>query len=189
MVFADKMHDVIRVLENDGVIVYPTDTIWGLGCSVFSQKGIESIHTIKGRRSNKPFVVLCSSIKMAKSYVESMHPRIETLLFYHSQPLTIVYPQARELPEFAIAEDGSVAIRITQDEFSKTIIDLLGNPIVSTSANVSGEPFPKSFDDINPNILNQADYVCFHKRHIKANTGPSVVASYDKKGELIFLRT
>lgn len=189
MVFADKMRDLISVLENDGVIVYPTDTIWGLGCSVFSKKALDKIYKIKGRRPDKPFVILCSNISMLKKYVDRIHPRIETLLAYHTRPITIVYPKAKNLPDFAISDDGSVAIRIATDPFSKTLVDLLGGPIVSTSANVSGEPFPTRFDEINPIVLHQADYVCFHNRS-KSGTGkPSVIASYDKKGELIFIRT
>ncbi len=189
MVFDDKMHDIIGVLENDGVILYPTDTIWGLGCNVFSEKGLNRIYNIKGRKPEKPFLLLASSIAMVKQYVDRMHPRIETLLVYHKKPLSIIYPKSKNLPPYAISSDGSVGIRITNDPFSKTVIDLLGNPIISTSANLSGQPFPESFSDINQEVVDQVDYVCRHKREIVEKNSPSIIASYDKKGELIFLRT
>ena len=189
MVFADKMHDIIGVLENDGVIIYPTDTIWGLGCSIFSEKALKKIQTLKGRISGDSTFLLCSSLEMLKKYVHRIHPRIETLLAYHERPLTIVYPKAKNLPSFAMSDDGSVAIRITTDPFSKTIIELLGSPLISTSANVEGNPTPSRYEDIDPSILRGSDYVCFHNRSAKYNDTPSVVASYDRKGELIFLRS
>lgn len=189
MVFADKMHDVIRVLENEGVIVYPTDTIWSIGCSIFCKSALERIHKLKGRSHKDPFVLLCSNLEMLKKYVNRIHPRVETLLTYHERPLTIVYPEARNLPQHAIAANGSVAIRITTEPFSRTIIELLGCPIVSTSASFSDGIFPSSFEDIGTEILQEADYVCYHNRHLKSNKEPSIIASYDKKGELYFIRT
>ena len=188
MVFADKMHDIIRVLENDGVIVYPTDTIWGLGCSVMSRIALEKIYDIKKVESKKPFTLLCSNLSMLKKYVRRIHPRVETLLSYHERPLTIVYPQARNLPESVIAKDGSIPIRITTEIFSRTIIELLGCPIITTSASIMENQYPSSFSEIDSEVLQRADYVCHHNRSMKSEMSPSVIASYDKKGELIFLR-
>ena len=188
MVFADKMHDIIEVLENDGVIIYPTDTIWGLGCNVFSQKAIEKIYKIKERVPDNPFVLLVSSIDMAKNYIERIHPRIETLLSYHEHPLTVVFPKAKNLPSFATAKNGSVAMRITNEIFSKTVIDLLGFPLVSTSANISGRPFPNCFEEIEPDLLEKVDYICKHGRNNPDLASPSVIITYKEDGELIFLR-
>ena len=189
MVFADKMHDIIRVLENDGVIVFPSDTTWGLGCSLYSQKAQERMHQMRGKTSSESFELLCSDLKMLKKYVHRMHPRIETLLAYHERPLTIVYPKARNLPPYIVSENGSAAMRITNDPFSKTIIELLGNPLITTAATNSGNAFPTSYDDIPLEVRQKADYVCYHNRGNSRASIPSVLASYDRKGELIFIRS
>lgn len=188
MVFADKLHDIINTLETDGVILHPTDTIWGLGCSVLSSTAIEKIYKIKDRPTNKPLILLVSSLKMLKKYVPRLHPRIETLLHYHKQPLTVIYKRVAHLPEWALAPDRSVAVRIVQDDYCQHIIDLLGTPLVSTSANLNTRPAPDSFSDVDPEIINSVDYVAKEGRDRKSEFGSSIIITYDEDGNISFIR-
>jgi L-threonylcarbamoyladenylate synthase len=181
------MHEVIGTLENDGIILYPTDTVWALGCSIKSISAIEKIRNLK-QMEHRPMVTLASSISMLKKYIPHIHPRVETLLSYHKKPLTIVYPKPRNLPKHLLASDNTIAIRIPDDPFCQTIIDLLGHPIISTLP--SRKEFKESinFHDIKPAFKETADYICNHKRNIITKETPSVIVKYDKNGELDFLR-
>jgi len=188
MLFDDKLSDIIRTLENDGVLLHPTDTVWGLAGSVFSKKAIEKIYAIKNRDRSQPLLLLVDSLGMLKKYVPHIHPRIETLLHFHKKPLTVIYPKVMSIPKFARAQDDSVAIRIIQDQYCNEIIKLLGNPIVSTSANISGQPFPNTFSDIDQSIIDAADFVSLYRRKEKVASKPSVMINYDEDGEIKFLR-
>jgi L-threonylcarbamoyladenylate synthase len=187
MVFDDKMHEVIGSLENDGIILYPTDTVWALGCSIKSQSAISKIRHLKSM-GKKPMVTLASSIEMLKKYIPHIHPRVETLLSYHKKPLTIVYPKPRNLPEHIIAEDNTIAIRIPDDEFCKTLIDLLGHPIVSTLPIAKEAKKSINYNDIPKEFLDASNYICYHRRNIISNTLPSIIVKYDMDGELDFIR-
>jgi len=180
--------DILNILNDGGIILFPTDTIWGLGCRVDNIDAVKRIFAIKKRDFSKPFPLLVDSIEMLKNYVERIHPRIETLLTYHQYPLTMIYPQAKNLGTPAIHESGSVAIRLVQDEFCALLIKELGVPIVATSANYSGDPFPANFDEINPKILKEVDLVIQHRQNEKIKGQPSVIANYDEAGNLNFIR-
>lgn len=188
MLFDDKLSDIIRTLENDGVLLHATDTVWGLACSALSQKGISSIYKIKKRDPSKPILMLVDSLDMLKKYVPHIHPRIDTLLHFHTKPLTVVYPHVQKLPNYALAPDGSAAIRITSDPYCNNIIRLLGSPLMSTSANISDEPVAARFDDLDHRIVNNVDFVSRHRRNEKLNGRPSVMINYDAEGEINFLR-
>lgn len=184
----DILEDALEVVENGGVILYPTDTIWGLGCDPFDQKAIEKIFNLKQRAPEKAFILLVNSTDMLKNYIERLHPRIETLLAYHNRPLSIIYDNPVNLPASIIAEDGTIGIRVTQDPFCKHFIDRLGKPLVSTSANISGQPFPPNFNAISSEIIQGVDYVVGLRQEEEKEIQPSVVASINKAGELEFLR-
>jgi len=188
MLFDDKLSDIIRTLENDGVLLHPTDTVWGLGCSVYSESAIEKIYAIKNRDRSQPLLALVDSLDMLKKFVPHIHPRIETLLHFHKKPLTVIYPDVNMIPPFARAKDDSVAIRIIQDPYCNQIIKLLGSPLISTSANISGDPFPKSFTEITQSIIDESDFVSMYKRSQNISAKPSVLINYDEEGEINFLR-
>jgi len=188
MLFDDKLSDIIRTLESDGVLLHPTDTVWGLACSVYSKKAIEKIYAMKKRDRSQPLLLLVDSLEMLKKYVPHIHPRIETLLHFHKKPLTVIYPDIESIPSFARAKDNSVAIRIIQDTYCNQIIKLLGNPLVSTSANISGEPFPKSFAEISQSLIDDADFVSMYRRKEQVSSKPSVLINYNQDGEINFLR-
>lgn len=184
----DNLERIIDVLNDDGLILYPTDTIWGIGCDATNAQAVQRIFNLKQRPSNKPFVLLVDSIEMLKDYVEQVHPRIETLLLHHLKPLTVVYDQAKNLPEISYAKEGSVAIRVTMDSFSKELISQFGKPLIATSANVSDRPFPANFGGISSDVITGVDYVVKWKQGEKKIGAPSVIARLGDKQELEFLR-
>lgn len=188
MLFDDKLSDIIKTLESDGLLLHPTDTVWGLACSPLSSIAIDKIYDLKQRERSKPMLMLVDSLDMLKRYVPHIHPRIETLHHFHKKPLTVVYPNVQKLPQFALADNGSAAIRIIEDPYCKAIIQMLGSPLISTSANISDKPFPKSFYNISKDIINGVDFVAMHKRNLKLDGKPSVMISYNDEGEINFLR-
>lgn len=184
----DDIFDIAAMLGKGAVICYPTDTIWGIGCDALNEEAVGRIGAIKGRPPEKGYVLLVSSIDMLKQYVPRVHPRLETLLSYHQRPLTVIYDRPTGLPDSVKAPNGSVAIRVVQDQFCQELIDALGRPIVSTSANISGAPFPPTFGGISSEILGAVDYVVKYRQDDKEPGEPSAIARLDRHLELEFLR-
>ncbi|HLF65186.1 MAG TPA: L-threonylcarbamoyladenylate synthase [Saprospiraceae bacterium] len=183
-----EVAEVVATLEKGGIVLYPTDTIWGLGCDAYNEKSIEKIYKIKKRPLSATLIVLVDSIEMLKHYAPRIHPRVETLLSMHRQPLTIVYPDVKILPRILYSEKKTVAIRVVQDLFCQAVIRQFGRPIVSTSANISGQPWPKGFGEISSEVIKAANYVVRHRRDEKMTGKPSVIATYNSKGNFNFLR-
>lgn len=184
----DCFDDIAKILDNDGIMLYPTDTIWGLGCDATNPVAIERIYNLKQRDRSKPFVLLVNNIGMLKNYVESLHPRVETLMLYHVRPLTIIYDKAKNLPQNAVGPGGSVAIRVANDPFCQQLIATVNKPLVATSANISNEPFPANFGEISSEVIQGVDYVARYRRNDKTAKEPSVIVKYDDRGDLIFIR-
>lgn len=184
----DKIEDISFVLKEGGLILYPTDTIWGIGCNACDAKAIKRIYKLKKRATSKNFVILVDSIEMLKKYVREVPPRIETLLYYHSRPLTMIFDDARNLPESLVASDNTIAIRIAQDQFCKELISDFGYPLVATSANISGQPFPANFGEISSDIIKGVDYIVKIRRHEKTQCQQSIIARIMEDGEMDFLR-
>lgn len=179
---------VLPILESGGLILYPTDTIWGVGCDATNADAVNRVFDLKQRDRSKPFVLLVSDIEMLKNYVHEMHPRLQTLLQYHKRPLTIIYENAKNLPANCIGADGSVAIRIVQDKFCNELIAAYGKPLVASSANISDEPFPQFFGEISSEVISGVDLVVDYRRWDKTPSAPSVIARLDERDELQFLR-
>ncbi|MCI1266862.1 MAG: Sua5/YciO/YrdC/YwlC family protein [Saprospiraceae bacterium] len=184
----NEVTEIAKLLLDDKVILYPTDTVWGMGCLVNNVAGIDRITQLKNRTPDKSFIILVNSVQMLKHYVVSVHPRIETLLSYHSQPLTIIYPKAKNLPHNVMAQDGSIAIRICGDPFCNQLIGQVNQAIISTSANKTGEPTPLNFNQISEDVKSSVDYIVRYGQSDSEVREPSVIARYDKDGELIFIR-
>lgn len=184
----DNLETITTTLENGGLILYPTDTIWGIGCDATNEDAVQRVFDLKKRPYDKPFVLLVNSIEMLKNYVEHVHPRIETLLIHHVQPLTMIYDRAKNLPAIAHDKSGSVAIRVVQDAFCKELIAQFGKPLVASSANISDKPFPANFGGISSAVITGVDYVVKWKQGEKKLSQPSVIAKFSDKEELIFLR-
>ncbi len=184
----ERLDELVEVLEGGGRILFPTDTIWGVGCDATNPKAVDGIYELKRRDKNKPLVVLVSDIEMLKKYVEHVHPKVETLLSYHQRPLSVIYDKGINLAENLLGPGGSVAIRMVQDELCQEIISRFGRPIVATSANISNFPFPRNFGEISSDILEGVDFVVRHKQGEKDLNNPSVIIKLAPSGELIFLR-
>lgn len=187
MLFRNEIASVINTLNQGGTIIYPTDTIWGIGCDPFNEAAVGNLFYLKQRPRTKPILLLVDSIEMLKQYV-TIHPRVETLLVYHRQPLTLIYKADKRIPPYLTSESGTIGIRVVLDHFCKEVIKTFKKPITSTSANFSGSPFPNNFDDIASDFLNVADYVVKHKQQETSPGKPSVIASFNGEGELTFFR-
>jgi len=184
----DNIGQITSTLSNGGIILYPTDTIWGIGCDATNPVAVERVFKLKNRPPAKSFVLLVDSIEMLKEYVNHVHPRVDTLLHYHVRPLTVIYDQARNLPQNVIANDGSVGIRIVQDVFCRELIRSFGKPLVATSANISNEPSPTCFGNVSSEVIQGVDYVARHRQNDTSQGEPSVIIKVDNEGEIEFLR-
>ncbi|MBQ3998595.1 MAG: threonylcarbamoyl-AMP synthase [Paludibacteraceae bacterium] len=180
----EDLQEALRVLRSGGIIVYPTDTVWGIGCDATNAEAVAKIFALKQREDSKSMLVLLDSAAKLDYYVE-VPETAEMLLGVESQkskdesdsskPMTIIYPNARHLAANLIAEDGSVGIRITNEPFSKALCAQLKHPIVSTSANMSGHPSAHFFAEIEQAILDGADYVCRFRREDETPHEPSTI--------------
>lgn len=182
------LEPVIATLESGGLILYPTDTTWGIGCDATNAAAIDKVSRLKNQANAGPFVLLVASIEMLKHYVVEIHPRVETLLLFHARPLTVIYKDAKNLPPNACGADGSVAVRIPQDVLCKSLLEEFGKPIVATTANIGGMPIPKHFGEISSDVIMGVDYVVKYRTLDKEMGEPSVLARLSDDEELEFLR-
>jgi L-threonylcarbamoyladenylate synthase len=188
----DTTHqEVSRALETiaqNGTILFPTDTIWGLGCDATNPEAIQKIREIKQIPSDEGMVVLVSSLEQLKSYVGNLHPRIETLLIYHSRPVTIIYEQPKGFPESLLHKDRTLAIRITRDPFCQDLIHKLGKPIVAAAACVKDEPLPAYFGAVRSDVIVGVDYVVRYRQKDRPLGEPSVIMKMNDDSELDAIR-
>ena len=201
------LEEAVRVLRMGGVIVYPTDTVWGIGCDATNEEAVRKVYALKRREDSKSMLVLLDAPGKLQGYVEEVPEMAWELLECtmedmprpltpspqagrgsSSRPLTIIYPGAKNLAKNLIAEDGSVGIRITQEPFSKALCERLRRPIVSTSANISGEPDAKTFRQISEEVLRQADYVCQFRRDDEQEKQPSSIIKLGLHNEIQIIR-
>lgn len=182
------LKSAISTLHNGGLILYPTDTLWSLGCDATNPRSVERVYRLKRTHISYPAEVLVSSLEMLKDYVAHLHPRIETLLIYHLRPLTVLYQEARNLPPSLLGSDGSVAIRLVQDEYCMELIDAFGRPLMATPASIIDAPFPSTFGAISSEIIQGVDYVVKHRQKEKMHGEPSVMVRLSERDELVFLR-
>lgn len=155
----DDIKKAVEVLREGGVILYPTDTIWGLGCDATNVDAVSKIYAIKKRAETKSMLVLMDSPAKLQAYVDEIPDMAWDLIELTTKPLTIIYPGAKNLASNLISEDNTIGIRITEETFSKKLCEMFRKPIVSTSANVSGEKSPAFFKEISSEILHAVDYV------------------------------
>jgi L-threonylcarbamoyladenylate synthase len=153
----NTIHEAIQTLKSGGVLLYPSDTIWGLGCDVRNEQAIDRILALKNRPSSKGLIVLISKIEQLSEYVEQVPDLAWDLVEFAENPLTIIYPKGKNVSPALLGTDGSIAIRLVKDEFCKGLIYRYQRAIVSTSANLSGEPSPINFASIAPSIISGVD--------------------------------
>ena len=186
--FQEDVKQAIQVLGEGGVILYPTDTIWGLGCDVSNDQAVDRIYKIKERNDSKSMLVLVDSEAMIERYVEEVPEVAWQLIEVSHSPLTIVYPGAKNVSSKLIAEDGSLAIRLTSEAFTKQLIGRFRRPIVSTSANISGTSAPQNFDEIAPGIIRSVDYVVGYRQGDLTKSEASSIIKIGLGGEIQVIR-
>ncbi len=159
-----EINNALYILRNDGTILYPTDTIWGLGCDAMCPEAIRKIYAIKKRSDRKSLIILLPEAKDIFQYTANPHPDIIDILNRFERPTTVIYPQAVGLPDELISDDGSIAIRIVREPFCKSLLKRLRHPLVSTSANLSRHPTPHCFKEIDSRIKEQVDYIVAYRQ-------------------------
>lgn len=188
----EDLQAALRVLREGGIIVYPTDTVWGIGCDATNAEAVKRIYALKQREDSKSMLVLLDSPAKLNYYIADIPDTAWALLEATDEatkPLTIIYPNARNLAANLIAEDGSIGIRITNEAFSKALCEQLRHPIVSTSANISGEHTAQCYAQINPAILDGADYVCQYRRDDDCPHEPSSIIKINNDGTFKIIRS
>ncbi|HWB25783.1 MAG TPA: L-threonylcarbamoyladenylate synthase [Chitinophagaceae bacterium] len=185
--FDDDIEQCLAVLQKGGIILYPTDTIWGLGCDATNAEAVEKIIVLKKRPQNKSFVVLAASEREVLQYVAAPDLAVFDYLQQAIKPTTVIYQNALGLADNVLADDGSVAMRICRDDFCKHLVKRFRKPIVSTSANVSGQPPPSIFREISDEIKQGADYVVKWRQDDITPSQPSSIIKWEN-GTLKILR-
>lgn len=178
----------IKVLKEGGVILYPTDTIWGLGCDATNAQAVEKIFKIKQRSESKSLIVLAADADMICRYVKEIPEMAITLLEINDKPMTIIYPGGMGLAQNAIAEDGSVGIRVPEHEFCNALLRKFRKPIISTSANISGKPAPVYFKEIPQEIIDAADFVADAAYESDSTHSASQIIKIGLSGEVEIIR-
>ena len=182
------IEQTIETLQAGGTILYPTDTIWGLGCDATNEAACQKIIELKNRPDNKSFIVLVDGFPMLEKYVPEFHSVCYDLADLADKPLTIIYPNAKGLAQSVLAENGSVGIRITKDPICLKLIRSIRKPIVSTSANLSGTPNPSTFSEIAKEIKTNVDAVLEERTNEKMIT-PSQIIQIDLDGSVKVIRS
>jgi len=191
----EDLQQALQVLRSGGIIVYPTDTVWGIGCDATNAEAVKRIYALKQREDSKSMLVLLDSPAKLPYYVGEVPDTAWQLLEASDysdssdhKPLTIIYPHARNLAPNLIAEDGSIGIRITSESFSKALCEQLRHPIVSTSANISGQPSARFYAEIEQAILEGADYVCRFRRDDDCPAEPSSIIKINSDNSFRIIR-
>lgn len=178
----------ICCLRDGGLILYPTDTIWGIGCDATNPQAIERIYQLKQRAETKSMLVLVDSLDALEKIVVEVPEVAYDLVEVSIRPMTIIYDQAKGVAPNLLAEDGSLGIRVTTEAFSRDLCRALGKPVVSTSANVSGTPAPKSFSEIDPIIRQGVDYIVKYRQTDQSETPPSQIIKLGSGGLIQIIR-
>lgn len=187
----DFHHDIeqcLRVLEAGGLLLYPTDTVWGIGCDATNTQAVEKIYRVKKRPDEKAMIVLVGNEKDVLRYVAAPDMRVFDYLEKTTKPTTVIYDGPIGLAANLSGSDGTIAMRICSDSFCKHLLSRFGKPIVSTSANISGEPVAKTFSEISSEIIQGVDYVVKYRQDDQSPAEPSGVIKWNKDGSVTVIR-
>lgn len=177
-----------EVLRAGGLILYPTDTIWGIGCDATNEEAVKKVYELKKRSDNKAMLVLTDSPVKLETYVSEIPDIAWDLIEVADKPLTIIYSNAKNLANNLLGEDGSVGIRVTNEEFSRRLCESFRKPLVSTSANVSGEPSPANFSEISEEVKNGVDYIVGYRQDDMQKASPSNIIKLGAGGLVQIIR-
>ena len=175
-------------MREGGVILYPTDTIWGIGCDATNEDAVRRVYEIKQRQDSKAMLVLVDSSVKVDFYVQDVPEVAWDLIDLADKPLTIIYSGARNLAANLLAEDGSVGIRVTNEDFSKRLCQQFRKAVVSTSANISGQPSPRNFSEISEEVKSAVDYIVGYRQEEMSNPKPSSIIKLGKGGVIKIIR-
>lgn len=179
----------VKILQDGGLILYPTDTIWGIGCDATNANAVEKVFALKQRCDSKALLVLLDNDFRLNQYVSNVPGIAWELIGVSDKPLTIIYPKAKNLAENLIANDGSIGIRITKDEFCQKLISRFKKPLVSTSANISSQPAPAIFDEITEEIKNGVDYIVeWRQEDLTRSEASNIIKLLDDSGKFKIIR-
>jgi L-threonylcarbamoyladenylate synthase len=184
-----EIENSVKALKNGKVILYPTDTIWGIGADATNTKAVQRIYKIKNREKGKSMIILLDDMEKLSDYVEYVPEISYDLIEKTRVPLTIVYPKAKNLAKNLIAADGSIAIRVVKGEYCSEVIRQFGKPIVSTSANISGDDPPRTFNDISQQVIEKVDYVVNIFRDRINTVKPSTIIKMGNDGMFEIIRS
>ena len=184
----EELKKACEVLRKGGIILYPTDTIWGIGCDATNPEAVKRIYDIKQRADSKSMLVLVDSVKGLEYYVDELPEIAFDLIELSEKPLTIIYSGAQHVASNLIAPDGTLGIRVTREEFSRQLCRRLKKPLVSTSANISGEPSPNNFPEISEKILRSVDYIVDYRQKETTKAQPSSIIRLGKGGLIQVIR-
>jgi L-threonylcarbamoyladenylate synthase len=188
MIFEEDIKESLKTLRQGGIILYPTDTIWGLGCDPTNEAAVNKIFKIKSRDENKSLIILVDGLSMIERYVNDIPEIIYELTEVSDTPLTIIYPAGKNLAKGVCGEDDSIAIRICRDEFCSDLISRFRKPIVSTSANLSGKPSPINFSEIEETLIDKVDFVVNWRQDDRSKSLASPVIKINHDGTIKIIR-
>ncbi|MGN0070070.1 MAG: L-threonylcarbamoyladenylate synthase [Prevotella sp.] len=184
----DDIRNAVNVLRKGGIILYPTDTVWGIGCDATNEAAVARVYAIKHREDSKALICLVDSDVRLQRYVKNVPEVAWDLMELATKPTTVILDNAVNLAPNLIAEDGSIAMRITREPFSRELCYRFQKPIVSTSVNISGQPAAQNYKDIAPELLEAVDYVCESRRQEHKPHKPSSIIKLNEKGEVSIIR-
>ena len=187
-IFDEQVAKTVDFLKNGKTILYPTDTIWGLGCDATDANAVNQIYKIKMRPPQKSMIILIDVVDRLFDYVTNVPPMAVDLVNIVRKPLSVIYPNAKNLPKNVIAADGSIAIRMVKTDFCKEVIRFFGKPIVSTSANITGNPTPMHFSEISQTIIKSVDFVVDKAMETSIEPKASTIARFKEDGEFEIIR-
>ncbi len=186
--FSDDIKNCLAVLESGGLILYPTDTIWGIGCDATNEAAVKKIYALKQRDDSKALIVLMAEERDIIRYVTQPDLAVFDYLDKTTKPTTVIYEGITGLAASLLAADGTAGIRLVKDEFCRALIKRFRKPIVSTSANISGETSPAVFNDISEPIKNGVEYIVQHRRNDPCKSAPSSVIKWNRDGSVTIIR-
>ncbi len=184
----EDIQNAVNVMKDGGVILYPTDTVWGIGCDATNSEAVAKVYNIKKRDDSKALICLVDSEARLQRYVRNVPEVAWQVMEYAVKPTTVILDNAVNLAPNLVADDGSIAMRVTHEAFSKELCYRFQKPIVSTSVNISGEPAAQNFRDIAPELIEAADYVCFSRRQEHKPHTPSSIIKIKEDGEVTIIR-
>ena len=184
----DEVAKALKTVQEGGIILYPTDTIWGIGCDATNTEAVKKIYELKQREESKSMIILLDNDNKLLSYVREVPDIAYDLIEFAENPLTLILSGAKNISPALISADGSVGVRVVKHEFCQQLIQRLRKPLVSTSANISGQASPKNFSEISTEIIDGVDYVVDLEQHDLQQKKPSTIMKLEADGRFSFIR-